>query len=108
MKFVTVEEMISIEREADSSGLSYDKMMENAGRGLAEVILRRYGNLKRKNILALVGSGNNGGDALVALTYLVESGWNAKAYVVRPRKDDDPLITRFQERGGFIFQILRP
>jgi len=34
----SVKEMKSIEREADSNGLTFDQMMENAGQGLAEVI----------------------------------------------------------------------
>ena len=38
MKLVSVKEMKSIEREADSNGLTFDQMMENAGQGLAEVI----------------------------------------------------------------------
>ena len=44
MKLVTIAEMRAIEQEADANGLSYAKMMENAGYGLAEEILR--GNLK--------------------------------------------------------------
>jgi NAD(P)H-hydrate repair Nnr-like enzyme with NAD(P)H-hydrate epimerase domain len=42
MKFVSVQEMISIEHEADRAGLSYSMMMENAGLGLAKVIHERY------------------------------------------------------------------
>ena len=42
MKLVTVPEMLAIEKEADASGLSYDLMMENAGRGLADVILELF------------------------------------------------------------------
>jgi NAD(P)H-hydrate repair Nnr-like enzyme with NAD(P)H-hydrate epimerase domain len=39
MKLVTVSQMQAIEKEADASGLTYDQMMENAGRGLADIIL---------------------------------------------------------------------
>ena len=38
MKLVSVSEMKAIEGQADASGLSYSQMMENAGRGLAELI----------------------------------------------------------------------
>src|SRR5512133_3069289 len=38
MKLVTVAQMRDIEKEADANGLSYAEMMQNAGRGLAEVI----------------------------------------------------------------------
>ena len=39
MKMVTVPEMQAIEKEADAKGLTYAEMMENAGSGLADVIL---------------------------------------------------------------------
>ena len=38
MKLVTVSEMQQIERESDESGLTYEKMMEYAGLGLANVV----------------------------------------------------------------------
>ena len=87
MRLVTVEEMQSIERQANQSGLSYEQMMQNAGHGLAQVIGKTYEPLKSGGCLGLVGSGNNGGDTLVALTYLVEWGWQTSAFLVRPRPD---------------------
>ena len=39
MKLVTVSQMQSIEKEANARGLTFDQMMENAGRGLADIIL---------------------------------------------------------------------
>lgn len=104
MKLVTVAEMQAIEREADASGLSYERMMENAGSGLAEVVAEVYGDLKDGGALGLVGSGNNGGDALVALSVLAGQGWMASAYIVRPRPADDPLVVRLYEAGGKIYQ----
>ena len=38
MKLVTVAQMREIEMEADANGLPYAEMMENAGRGLAEIV----------------------------------------------------------------------
>lgn len=97
--------MQAIEREADASGLSYAQMMENAGRGLAEVILEEYGYLEAGGALGLVGSGNNGGDTLVALDYLAQVGWRATAAVVRPRPADDPLVLRLQGSGGQVIDL---
>ena len=39
MKLVTVAQMQEIEKEADANGLTFDQMMENAGQGLADVVL---------------------------------------------------------------------
>ncbi|UCD40837.1 MAG: NAD(P)H-hydrate dehydratase [Chloroflexota bacterium] len=102
MKLVSTAEMIAVEKEADANGLSYSEMMENAGRGLAETINDRYSSLKSAGILGLVGSGNNGGDTLVALALLSDWGWKATAYIVRPRPENDPLMERLESSGGDI------
>jgi NAD(P)H-hydrate epimerase len=102
MKLVTVSEMQAIERAADAAGLSYTQMMENAGTNLALIVHEMYGNLPDRSILGLVGSGNNGGDTLVALAYLAGRGWRATAYLVRQRPLDDPLLARLAEAGGQI------
>lgn len=107
MKLVSVAEMIAIEREANSHGLTYENMMENAGRGIAEVILDQLGYMGEEGALGLVGSGNNGGDTLIALTYLAEEQWPCSAYIVRPRPEDDPLITRLKEAGGQVFELAK-
>ena len=89
LKLVTVEEMKAIEQKANSNGLTYDRMMEFAGKGIADVVNHRFGNLEEKRILGLVGSGNNGGDTLVALELLVRSGGIVPAYLLRPRSEAD-------------------
>ena len=98
MKLVTVSQMQKIEKEADAGGLTYDLMMENAGQGLADIVLDLFVDDAEPEALGLVGPGNNGGDTLVALTALVEAGWKARAYLVKRKKDD--LIKRFLEAGG--------
>jgi NAD(P)H-hydrate epimerase len=94
MQVVSVEQMRAIEREADERGVSYAEMMERAGRGVAEVVLSEYGDEDWRVVTALVGSGNNGGDALVALEVMAKSGWQAQAYLVRPRPEKDALLER--------------
>lgn len=101
MKLVTVSQMQAIEKEADSNGLTYDQMMQNAGQGLAEVVTDLFVDDDQLEIVGLVGLGNNGGDALVALTALTNEGWKASAYLVKRKKDD--LVKQFIEAGGNIF-----
>jgi len=90
--------MRQIEKEADSAGLTYARMMENAGRAVAEEILRRAGDIGGKRIVLLVGSGNNGGDALVAGHYLAEAGASVSGYLVKELAEDDPNLVRLKER----------
>ncbi|MBT3389757.1 MAG: NAD(P)H-hydrate dehydratase [Chloroflexi bacterium] len=105
MKYVTVEEMIAIEKESNAAGHTYSEMMEHAGRGLAEVVHEEFADFDENTALGLVGSGNNGGDTLVASCYLQEWGWQTTAYIVRPRPKDDPLLARAQAAGVEILNI---
>jgi len=99
MKLVTVSQMQAIEKEADAGGLTYAEMMENAGQGLADVILEIFDTDDQElEAMGLVGPGNNGGDTLVALSTLAAEGWKTRAYLVKRKKDD--LVRRFTEAGG--------
>ncbi len=109
-KLVSVAQMRQIEAEADAHGLSYDQMMQNAGHAVARAV-RRLAQIHQGErewrtppaVLGLVGSGNNGGDTLVALTSLAQEGWEAMAYLVKERRkgqEIDPLVQQFLESGG--------
>jgi NAD(P)H-hydrate epimerase len=104
MKLVTVTEMRAIEKEADERGLTYAHMMENAGRGLAKEILHLAYSQTDDGLqaLGLAGPGNNGGDTLVALACLAEKGWQARAYLIQRKPEDDPLVARLTGAGGEI------
>ena len=99
MLVVSVEQMRAMEREADARGVSYAEMMERAGRGVAALVDAEYGEEESRQATALVGSGNNGGDALVALESLARAGWQAQAYLVRPRPENDALLERARSAG---------
>jgi hydroxyethylthiazole kinase-like uncharacterized protein yjeF len=96
MKLVTVKEMRAIEKAANQAGLSYAEMMERAGKGLAKWIQADFeGGKSHLAAMALVGSGNNGGDALVALTALAQAGWQTLVYLAADRPENDPLLRPF-------------
>jgi NAD(P)H-hydrate epimerase len=103
MKLVTISQMHLVEKEADGSGLTYEKMMENAGYNLSREVLRlayAQDDEEEIQVLGLVGPGNNGGDTLVALARLAEKGWTARAYLVHRKVAGDILIKRLEEAGG--------
>lgn len=106
MKLVSISEMRSIEQEANSTGLTYDTMMENAGHNLSrEVLQLAYAQDDEEDIqvLGFVGPGNNGGDTLVALTHLAEKGWKARAYLVKRKVSGDALVKRLEDADGEIY-----
>ena len=59
------------EETANAQGLSYEKMMEKAGKGCADFILSRYPYAG--SVTLLCGKGRNGGDGFVCARYLAEA-----------------------------------
>lgn len=90
MKLVNAAQMRELEKRADQSGNTYARMMERAGKAVADAIIERWG-AKDKLALVLVGPGNNGGDGLVCARYLHDAGANVVLYLWKrePRNDDD-------------------
>jgi ADP-dependent NAD(P)H-hydrate dehydratase / NAD(P)H-hydrate epimerase len=89
MKIVTAAQMRDIDRKASESGVTTEFLMENAGRAVAEEIRNYIDFIAGKNIIALAGPGNNGGDALVAARYLHEWGADVSVYLMSERPTDD-------------------
>jgi len=73
---ITVADMVEVDRlTVEEYGVILLQMMENAGRSLA-VIGRRLlgGNAAGRDVLVLVGKGNNGGGGLAAARHLANAG----------------------------------
>jgi NAD(P)H-hydrate epimerase len=73
VEYITPKEMEHQERQAVSRGIEIEQLMENAGRRVAEEIQRRYPPRGLVHVLVVAGSGNNGGDGIVAARYLANS-----------------------------------
>lgn len=105
MRLVTVAEMRAIEKEGDARGVSYSEMMERAGTGVARIIHAEFNRGNHATVTALVGPGNNGGDALVALEVLAGMGWRVRAILVRPRPDGDAYVARVKNANGEVLTL---
>ncbi len=70
VEFITPQQMSEEEVRAVDRGITLETLMENAGRGVAEEINRRFVPLQGKKVVVLAGNGNNGGDGMVAARYL--------------------------------------
>lgn len=86
MKLVTVAQMRELEQAAVDAGSSFDQLMEEAGLAVAQEAWMLLGSLEGRHIVALVGPGNNGGDALVAVRHLADWGADVAAYIPRKRR----------------------
>ena len=73
--------MYAIEQNGHSIfGMRRFLMMENAGHGVADFVVRKFKTLNNKRIVAICGTGNNGGDGFVASRHL--AGYGAKTVVI--------------------------
>ena len=73
IELLTPTEMATADRITIESGTPGIELMENAGRGVAEVVTKFSPNSKR--IIVLAGPGNNGGDGFVAARVLKGQGY---------------------------------
>jgi NAD(P)H-hydrate epimerase len=98
MKTVTVAQMQAIDRRAiDDYGIPGLLLMENAGRGIAEMICN---NFKVRNVTIFAGAGNNGGDGFVIARHLANRGFSVcvMLFAGSASLKDDPAVN---------FQILQ-
>ena len=74
--WLSLAEVAEMERlMIEELGIALERMMENAGRGLAELARRRLdGSVAGRRIVAFAGPGGNGGGGLVAARHLAVAG----------------------------------
>ena len=84
MQIVTSEIMAEIDRRAQEElGIPASLLMENAGRIVAENIIRDHSVFEDSKVSILCGKGNNGGDGFVAGRYLFCSGFkNIEVFIM--------------------------
>ena len=92
------------------AGLPDGALMRRAATGLANAIateLRaRTGGLAGRTVGAVVGSGDNGGDALWAATLLRRRGVAATAILLDPERTHAKALAAFRAAGGRVVQSL--
>lgn len=76
-------------RSIEVDGVPQASLMESAGRAVATVVARLYPG---SPVVGVIGSGNNGGDGIVALRTLAAWGVPVRAIVVADRASPDPLL----------------
>jgi NAD(P)H-hydrate epimerase len=88
---MSAEQMRGADRRAQRLGVAGRELMEQAGTAVAAAARALLNSIDRPSsglVLMLAGSGNNGGDALVAARRLAEGG--VRSYVVLVGSDEAP------------------
>ena len=98
-------------REAEApllASLPDGALMRRAANGLADAIARELvlqtGGIAGRSVCAVVGSGDNGGDALWAVTFLRRRGAAAAAVLLNPERANEKALAAFRKAGGRVVQ----
>ncbi|PQP43615.1 NAD(P)H-hydrate dehydratase [Mycolicibacterium austroafricanum] len=81
-------------------------LMRRAAFGLATAIARELGAVAGRTVCAVVGSGDNGGDALWAATFLRRRGAGASAVLLDPERAHRKALAAFRRAGGRIVEMV--
>src|SRR6478735_1158157 len=83
-------------------------LMRRAAYGLATAIAAelkvRTGGVSGRSVCAVVGSGDNGGDALWAATFLRRRGAGATAVLLNPERAHKAALAAFTRAGGALVE----
>ncbi len=100
-------------REAEApllASLPDGALMRRAAHGLATAIARELtlltGGVAGRRVCAVVGSGDNGGDALWAATFLRRRGASAAAILLKPERTHAKALAAFTASGGRVVESI--
>ncbi|MGA8546934.1 MAG: NAD(P)H-hydrate epimerase, partial [Mycobacterium sp.] len=98
-------------REAEApllASLPDGALMRRAAYGLANAIIgeliTRTGGVAGRRVCAVVGSGDNGGDALWAATFVCRRGAAADAILLKPERTHQKGLAAFRKAGGRVVE----
>jgi NAD(P)H-hydrate epimerase len=97
-------------RTIQEYGIPGIDLMEHAGKGAAELLVRFFPEVRTGWVAVLAGQGNNGGDGFVIARHLMNWGIKTKVYSLSSRDNfRGDALTNLQSwlnMGGELFEIL--
>src|SRR3954469_25307890 len=100
----TVDQVRSAEQEL-MARLPPETLMQRAAAGLAQAVVDLLGRAYGTRALLLVGSGDNGGDALWAGAMLARRGVGVQAVLLRPDKTHAAGLSALRGAGGRVVTV---
>jgi hydroxyethylthiazole kinase-like uncharacterized protein yjeF len=111
VKLATAHQMQELDRRTiEELGIPGISLMENAGRGTAELLVRHFPKACAGSIAILAGGGNNGGDGFVIARHLKNWGIQVKVYLFSSidemKGDAGTNLRSWLAMGGELVQIV--
>jgi NAD(P)H-hydrate epimerase len=105
--FLTRAEVREIDRRAiEEFGVPGVVLMENAGRGAAELLMRL--NSDKRRVVICCGKGNNGGDGFVIARHLDNHGWPVQLLLFADPSEltgDAAIMFRIIDKAGLDLEV---
>jgi len=105
VKVVTGSEMKEIEGRSLDFGLSFMRLMENAGSAAAAFVKRNF-KIERRNCVIFCGKGNNGGDGFVVARKLAEGRANALVILMAGKPAGREALAMYEQLDAMGVPIL--
>ena len=87
MFLVTASQMQDMDRQTiESFGIPGVVLMENAGRGAFDFLVKTFNDINSRKVAVVAGRGNNGGDGFVIARYLLEKGVHVKVFLLSSKQ----------------------
>lgn len=97
-EYLSVKEMITVEKNSVALGLALQELMECAGKSVADQVMKKFN--PESKVIIVSGLSGNGGDGFVAARHLASSGYDVEVLVL-----GDPSNIR-HENSKINYQIL--
>lgn len=107
LRILSARQMKAVELTAAKNGMSFLRLMENAGSACARIIKDRLLDLpfKKQKVIILCGGGKNGGDGFVIARKLYESGYSVDVVLVFGKPKDTDSIEMMKMLKGLSVNI---
>ncbi len=119
MRVLTGAQMYKVEQAQVNEGITFTRLMENAGAACARAIVKYLAQCEdKKNVCVVCGKGKNGGDGFVVARKLAQAGYNTSvilaygtptaedAITMREKMHDIKLVDEYLWDGNMSKKIL--
>ena len=95
VRILSLQQIKQVEQTANESGITYLRLMENAGSACAKIIRDKFDDSGLKNAVIVCGKGKNGGDGFVIARKLFENGYKVNIILAMGEPEADNAIEMY-------------